>query len=143
MEGSHQGRPSEEVLYDQSDLSEPEEIPDARSGRLERVPLCQTGLQEQVAFEEAPHVGSDLLKRALLCQTDLLEPERLCQTDLLLGVRLICRFDQLEQGFHAHFDRPSQEEMRTVCSGLPLEVEKAQPSYFDLPSQEAVSLIFG
>jgi len=55
----------------------------SHSDLLERVPFCQTGLPEQAAFEEVPHVGSDLLKRALLYQTDLLEPERLCQTGLL------------------------------------------------------------
>ena len=114
MEGSHQGRPSEEVLYDQSDLSEPEEIPYARSGLLERVPLCQTGLQEQVAFEEAPHVGSDLLKRALLCLTDLSGSARLAY---MLAV-----------------------EEPLSHSDLPPQVEKVRPVCFDLLEPEYLCL---
>ena len=92
----------------------------SHSDLLERVPFCQTGLPEQVAFEEVPHVGSDLLKRALLYQTDLLEPERLCQTGLLTKPSLpICCFGQLEQVFLAHFDLPSQDVV-PLSFGLPL-----------------------
>tara|TARA_Y100000593_G_scaffold84487_1_gene160038 strand:+ start:16769 stop:17257 length:489 start_codon:yes stop_codon:yes gene_type:complete len=152
VEENRRDHPSEQVLYVQSDLSEPEEIPyDRFDLSLEEALYVQSDLSEPVglvyilAVEESP-VRSDLPEQVAFEEVP-------CLTDLSGSARLA--YILAAEELLSHSDLPPQvEKMRPVCFDL-LEPEylcltgllakKASlPIYcFGQLAQEVVSLIFG